>query len=155
MQDHDPYRAPTAAVTSISEPLAGARMYKVSGVGLATFLGSPLAGGWLIARNYHALGQPEKAARAIGYSVVGTIAVLILAFFLPERVPGFLVSLPPLVAVTQIARHYQGDRIAEYTSAGRTYSNWRAFGVGLLALAALVAIIVVLAIVAGMSGLVV
>ncbi|GAA5068638.1 hypothetical protein [Lysobacter panacisoli] len=136
MEELNPYRSPEAVVPTTTAPAPGARLYKVSGIGLATFFGSVLAGGWLMARNYRALGEHDKARRALGYSVVAAVVVVLLALLLPDEVPNMAFIVPQLIALTQLARRYQGDRIAEYEAADQAYSNWRAFGISLLAIPA-------------------
>ncbi|MDI9238382.1 hypothetical protein QLQ15_05580 [Lysobacter sp. LF1] len=152
VDEFNPYRRPAAAVPASTAPVEGARLYKVSGIGLATFIGSALAGGWLMARNYRALGEHDKARRALGYSLLATIAIMLLGVVLPDKVPAFALTLPQLIAAMQVARRYQGDRIAEYEAASQAYSNWRAFGVSLLVLVVLLLVLVSAAVMLEMAG---
>lgn len=141
MDELNPYRSPAAVLPTATTPAADARLYKVSGIGLATFIGSALAGGWLMARNYRALGEHDKARRALVYSLLGTLAMMLLALALPDGVPALSFTLPQLGALMYFARRYQGDRIAQYEAASRACSNWRAFGIGLLVMAMLLFVI--------------
>ena len=62
MEDTNPYRSPATASVAFAVPDAGARLYRVSGIVLGTFMGTPLATGWLMSRNYRALGDHARAA---------------------------------------------------------------------------------------------
>lgn len=46
------------------------RLYSLNGIGFATFFGSMLAGFFLLAANYHALGMKKPAAMVIGAGIV-------------------------------------------------------------------------------------
>ncbi|HZX75546.1 hypothetical protein [Lysobacter sp.] len=132
MDETNPYRSPAVAPldAAIAEP--GARLYRVSGIVLGTFMGTPLAAGWLMSRNYRALGDHARARQAVASGALATVLVFALVFTLPESVPAIAFTLPQLFAASYLAKHLQGERIDEYCASGRTYSNWRAFGVGLL-----------------------
>jgi hypothetical protein len=132
----NPYQPPAA---TISEPAAipvipaDARLFKVSGIGLATFFSNVMGGGLLMALNYRALGEADKARRALWYSVIGSIIVLAVAFMLPDRFPALLITLPQVFFITRLAEREQGRPIEQArTTAQPMRSNWLAFGIGLL-----------------------
>ncbi|HEY0502956.1 MAG TPA: hypothetical protein VGD42_05605 [Lysobacter sp.] len=154
MEDINPYRRPAAVVMGEPTPLEGARLYKVSGIGLATFMGSVLAGGWLIARNYRALGEPDKANRALMYAVLAMLVVTGVALLLPDGVPGIALTVPQILATMHIARQRQGGPIARYQADARTYSNWRAFGVSLLVVVLLIVVAFAVVFPLTMAGLI-
>ncbi|MGH8082176.1 MAG: hypothetical protein ACREP7_16500, partial [Lysobacter sp.] len=113
-----------------------------------TFVGSILAGGWVIAMNHTALGQFDQARKVRWYAVLGIIALLSLSLLLPEQVPGVVYLIPQLAAASYWVKRTQADAIAERVAAGLPMrSNWAAAGIGVLAALALVlAIIVVIGI---------
>ena len=135
-------------------PIEGARLYSVSGMVLATFMGTPLASGWLMARNYRALGDNANAGQCLIYATVATVAILALTFLLPESIPAFAFSLPQLLVVGYIAKRLQGDRIEAYRTQDRLYSNWRAFGIGILSLIGLLLVVIPTAIAMAMFDLI-
>ena len=145
MEDTNPYRSPVAAPIEAAVPEQGARLYRVSGILIGTFMGTPLATGWLISRNYRALGDAGRAQQAILYGAIATVLLVAIVLVVPEKIPAFVFTLPQLIAAAHLAKHLQGDRIEEYKASNRTYSNWRAFGVGLLC--CVVAIVVILPVV--------
>ena len=71
------------------------RLYSLNGIGFATFFGSMLAGFFLLAANYHALGMKRPAGFAIGAGVVVfcTYFVIVMATVGPG-------SLSPAVGPT-------------------------------------------------------
>lgn len=149
MQETNPYQPPETAVGEEAAPVPGARLYALGGIGLATFVGSPIAGGLLIAANYRALGQPGKAPATLVLFLLASVAVLALALVVPESVPNAAFIVPQLLVTLAVARWLQGDAIrAHQARGGQMHSNWRAFGWSVLVavgmLAALVAVMFLL-----------
>ena len=64
------YQPPNADGSTSST--AQAKVYTAQQVGLATFLGGPIAGCLLLASNYATLGRQSARIQAIGWGVVGT-----------------------------------------------------------------------------------
>jgi len=60
------------------------KIYSIKAFVIATFFGTPLAGGYLIANNYQRLGNKAYARRALIYSLLVVIASLIIGLLLPE-----------------------------------------------------------------------
>lgn len=62
------------------------RLYSLSGIGFATFFGSMLAGFFLLAANYHALGMKKLAAIVIGAGLAAFCIyfVVVMAAFGPS-----------------------------------------------------------------------
>jgi len=138
MDEQNPYQMPASGLGSASLENPEARLFKVSGIGLATFLGSLLAGGLLMAMNFRALGQPEKARKTILYSIAAFAGVIVVMFVLPESIPGVVFLIPQVVAMVQLAKQYQQSQINERRMRGiPTRSNWAAAGISLLVFLAL------------------
>lgn len=60
VQQSNPFQPPQADLqqaTTNQSPL-----YSVAGVGLVTFIGTPLAGAWLLAHNLQLLGKADRVA---------------------------------------------------------------------------------------------
>ena len=143
---HDPYAPPSSVMTPPAAGDDGLPLFKVRGVGIATFCGSVLAGGILMAMNFHRMGQPERVWPTLGLSCLGLLISLGLGFVLPEGFPNFLVTLPVLWAMVTLAERYQGEAIKRRTDAGLPMrSNWLAFGISLLVILPVLAVIFVLA----------
>lgn len=144
MDDQNPYAAPTARVEPPAEAAAESSrpLFKLGGIGLATFIGSPIAGGILIGLNERAIDRPGRFWPAVGMAVAATAGFMLLAFLLPEQVPAVVFTIAQVFAMTAIARHWQGKPIDARIAAGLPMrSNWAAFGIGLLVLLGLLLLI--------------
>jgi len=106
------------------------------------FLGSPIAGCILLASNFAVFGEPERGRQAIVWGLLATVAVLGIAFLLPENFPNSALPIGYTVALHQIAKRVQGDRFNDYIDAGGVkYSHWRVLGVGFICFVVLLAVL--------------
>lgn len=131
VQQSNPFQTPQADLqqTTTQHP----PLYSLGGIGLATFIGTPLAGAWLLAHNLQLLGQAHRVAMVWGISVVLLLVTLVLAFVLPEEVPALPFAIAQLMAMIMLAKHLLEFDIREHLEAGGVFlSNWRAAGIGLL-----------------------
>jgi len=141
MSDSNPYAPPKSRVgepvsAGLSEAPPEARLYSQNQIATATFLGSPLVGGWLIAANHKALARPEQANRAIILGVGGTVLLLGLAMVLPDRFPNAALPAACAVAVRAWANAQFSTVIEHHRAAGGVqFSWWRVVGLSLLSAA--------------------
>ena len=108
-------------------------LYPVKGVTWATFFGSPLAGGIVMAINYGRLGRPGAKRNAIVWSALGTAALLSIIFLIPEdlSIPNSLFYLPQLAVMYGVAHSLQGPAIDLHRERGGSLASvWRAVGIG-------------------------
>ena len=109
------------------------RLYSSGQITGATLLGTPIAGAWLMAQNYKAMGLDLFARQAIIFGIIGTLIVLVLAVVLPENTPNILLPAIYTVIVQVIARAKQGaDFLAHIANGGFKHSNWRVVGIGVV-----------------------
>jgi hypothetical protein len=145
----DVYKTPKSSLEQDSQPnVLDYKLFKVSGVGIATFFGSIFAGGILLSRNYKHLGKQAEARNALIYSFLATVAILFIAFVIPEdvNIPGLVFTIPQIIVMVQIAKQQQGDAIAQHVERGGALaSNWLAFGISIVVGIALGAAIVPIA----------
>ena len=121
-------------------PLVAGALYSPGQIGLATFLGAPIAGCWLLAANYAALGKRDARRRTLIYGALGTIVMLAIAYFLPEHFPNVVLPAVYTVTLRGVAEREQGKLFnAHVQGGGRKHSSWRAAGIGLVWLAAILA----------------
>jgi hypothetical protein len=111
----DPSPAPTYTLASPGQ------------IGLATFLGGPMAGWLLIARNYAKLGRSGSLWAAVFVGVVVTAVAVAIAMVLPDNI-GRVNFVPALVLVAityGCAQMLQGAAIQEHlANGGQTASGW-------------------------------
>ena len=119
----------------------------------ATFIGTPLAGAWLLAHNLQLLGQAHRVAMVWGISVFLLVVTLVLAFVLPEEVPAMPFAIAQLMAMIMLAKNLMEADLKQHAEAGGALlSNWRAAGIGLmftLGLAALMFAVLMIFVYAG------
>ncbi len=122
----------------------GKRLYSPPQIGAAAFIGTPLPACWMLARNYVVLGKRGLARRALLFGLLGTVALLGIAFILPEKFPKIPLPLAYTFAIRELAKKLQGTDINAHLSAGgERQSNWRVLGVGVAGLALVLAVFVV------------
>ncbi|MFK3647962.1 hypothetical protein ACI2IY_05925 [Lysobacter enzymogenes] len=133
MDSSNPYEAPASAVVDAQQD-ATRRLFRTSAIYIATFMGSTLAGGWVLAMNHEALGQFDLARKARWSGLIAAVAIVALTLVLPERIPGMVFLIPQMVAASYwLKRTPQGEAIAARVAAGLPMrSNWAAAGIGLL-----------------------
>ena len=127
------------------------RLFKVSGIGVATFFGTVLAGGYLMYRNFKSLGKHAEANRALMWSAVAVVAIVGISLLLPEDInsPSIGFTVVQVVVITQLAKKHFSDALLDHElRGGKLASNWLAFGISLLVLLVL-AVILVAFVVAG------
>jgi|TARA_B100000768_G_scaffold173325_1_gene182466 hypothetical protein len=130
-----------------SSPNQLPQLYSLSAIGIATFFGSLLAGGFLISENYRALGMKQ-----LGYIV---LAISLFAFCLSSiAVANFvepmiteegemlnvdftmplLINIAQVLGILVITHVVQGSMLATFTEMqGTFHSTWRAVGLSLVA----------------------
>ena len=149
----NPYKTPESDVTPEGKQKTYSyRLFKVTGIGVATFFGTALAGGYLIYRNYKNLGNDAAAKKVMLLSAVATAALFGVSLIIPEGVAGPNVGLTiaQVVVMTQLAKKWFEDDLLDHEVNGGTLaSNWLAFGISLLVF--LLLLLLVVAVVVGGS----
>lgn len=143
-----------SALTGMTEPAHLVSLFTVGAVTWATFFGSPLAGGFLLAANFVRYGEPRRARRVLLLSIALTIATFALAFLLPAewKVPSASIYMPSLFATNRLAEQEQGTLLRSHRAAGGAfYSAWRAVGIGLATAVFVILVIAFISVLAGTS----
>jgi hypothetical protein len=120
------------------------KLYKDRAIYVGTFLGGPLAGGYLIAENFKKLGQPEKVKSTWMIAIAVAALLLVVVFLVPgfEKVPPYIIPIFYALAAQGLMKKYQLDALtAHVQKGGNVYSIWRAVLVGLIGCAILVGIV--------------
>jgi hypothetical protein len=115
------------------------RLQSIAGITLATALGTPAAGGIVLAINYWKWGQKALAAAAVVAGFLATAVLAWLAWVLPTSVPAAAFLVPQVIGGYFLAKSLQGRRVDAHVAAGGgTASNWIGAGIGLAFCALLV-----------------
>lgn len=115
------------------------KLYSQKAIGIATFLGGPLAAGFLIRRNFINLNKERAGLTALLLGFVSTFALLAAIFMVPENVidsvPNSLIPAIYTGIIYLIVEKIQGTDLKAHAEQEREfYSGWRAAGIGTIGL---------------------
>ncbi|MFK7749456.1 MAG: hypothetical protein AB8B65_13755 [Kordia sp.] len=117
--------------------------YTKRAIGIATFIGGPIAAGYLVSENYKQLQETQKGNNILIISIAVTIALFVLIFSIPEniiaKVPN--VILPAIytgIIVVWAEQAFGGIFKQHEENNYPFYSIWRAVAVGIVSLLILV-----------------
>jgi hypothetical protein len=119
------------------------KLYSERAIRLATFLGTPLAAGFMVRKNFIELGEENKAGKALAAGIISTVLIFVVLFSLPaaviDRIPNFIVPLIYMGLTHLAVEKFQGAALREHqNSGGEFYSLWRAAGIGIISVAILI-----------------
>ena len=124
-------------------PVPQNKIYKPFAIQLATFLGGPLAAGYLIAENFKLLGEPEKIKLTWIHTLLATAVIYTAIFVIPalKNIPSYIFPILYSGLASFLVRRYQGDKIREHLiNGGQFYPTWRALLISVIAAIVTVAI---------------
>lgn len=121
---------PSIAEPSLQVTTPTYTLFDDNAVGLATILGTPVAGSALMALNYRRMGQTRRAAIALILGIAVTGLAILFGWNLPHTVSS-PIALILLFITARIARSLQGTAVIDHVQrGGRLGSKWVAFGLG-------------------------
>ncbi|MDQ3747826.1 MAG: hypothetical protein M3367_02250 [Acidobacteriota bacterium] len=121
--------------TTLNNQIPTEKVYKDREVWAGTFLGGPLVAGYLIAKNFRAFGEADKARKTWVIAIIATVIIISIAFFAPyiDRIPNFFFTLVYTGIAYVLFQMYQGEKIKAYIKAGgKIHSWWRTLGVAVI-----------------------
>ena len=68
----------------------GRKLYSKRGIMIATLIGGPLAGGYLLAKNLKIVNQHKKTGQIWAIATAALLGLVAFAIIVPEYVPNFL-----------------------------------------------------------------
>jgi hypothetical protein len=88
------------------------KIYKDRAIWLGTFLGGPLAAGYLIAQNFEAFGESHKATKTWVYAILATVLVFGGVFMIPETVeiPNQIIPFVYTGIASYLVHLFQGQK---------------------------------------------
>lgn len=111
------------------------RIYPDKELMLASFLGGPLAIGYLIAENFKVFGEPDKVRITWIATVLSSVVIFGSLFLIPavQRMPNFVIPLIYSTIGYILVNRFQGERIEAHIDAGGEVYSWkRTIAVGLI-----------------------
>ena len=101
-------------------------MYSLTAIGIATFLGSALAAGYMLSSNYKALGQQRMSVYVLWGSLVVVLAFIFLPSAMTLNLPlAVVIMIGQVVLVLAITNKLQGPMFASFEDMGGTYHPMR------------------------------
>ena len=121
---------------SVSE----ARLFTEKATATASAIGGPLAGAYLIARNFRTLGKEDSARLTLTVGVIVTLCLFTAITFLPEntldKIPKHFIPLAYGIVGYIVVRSFQQKDIDAHLAAGGKKGSWHVIvGSGLVSLA--------------------
>lgn len=113
------------------------KLYSQRAIGIATYLGGPLAAGILVRKNFINLGKDKQGLNSLLLGMMSTVILFAGIFSIPDdvidKVPNSLIPLIYTGIVYLIVESIQGKDLKEFKkNNGTFYSGWNAAGIGLL-----------------------
>ncbi len=129
----------TEILEDIPVSTEGRKLYSSRSIGIATFIGSPIATGYLIRENYITLREPEKGNKAFIIGIFATIFIFAGIFLLPEsiidKLPNAVIPIIYTSFTYLIVSKTQGPILDQHKELGyEFYPAWRAAGISVIAL---------------------
>jgi len=108
--------------TNLLTEIPAIKLYSVKEITLATFFGGILAGGYLMAENFKAVNNTEKATITWVFTFF-LIALLVISLFIPalDKIPAIVYSAFFTILAGSSARKYQSGFIEDHINAGGSY----------------------------------
>jgi len=107
------------------QQIALKKIYKAQAIRVATFLGGPIVGGYLIAENFKAMGQERQSKVTWIATALFTVVILAIILFVPgvEKMRMLLPLLYSFVAY-YLVNYLQDDNIKNHLSEGGEEFGW-------------------------------
>jgi hypothetical protein len=118
------------------------KFYSQKAIGIATFIGGPLAAGYLIRENYLTLNKPDEGKKSLIIGIISTIILFGGIFIIPEsildKVPNQILPLIYTGIIYLIVEKIHGQILNKHKeNKNEFFSGWRAAGIGLISLVVL------------------
>jgi hypothetical protein len=122
------------------------QLFSQRSIGIATFLGGPLAASILVRRNYINLGKEDAGLFAIALGVLATTLIFSTLFLVPEeimdKIPNAVFPAIYTAIIYLIVEKFQGKELAFHKeNNGAFFSVWKAAGIGSICMVILIAVI--------------
>lgn len=111
------------------------KIYKERAIWVGTFLGGPLVAGYLIAENFKAFNEIEKAKKTWLFAIISTILIFGGIFLIPEtiKIPNQIIPIIYTAIAYYLAKHFQEKKMIEHIeNGGEYYSWWRIIAIGVI-----------------------
>lgn len=123
--------------TNTIEQQKNIKLYTTGWVGFATYLGGPLAGAYLMSKNFENLNKKEFASNTLRAGIVATLLLFGILPFIPEstmdQIPNSIIPITYTSVIYGFMTKYQDKDIKEHLkNNGIKQSGWKATGIAIL-----------------------
>ena len=113
------------------------KFYSQKAIGIATFIGGPLAAGYLIRENYLSLDRPDEGKKSLLIGIISTVLLFTGIFMIPEsimdKIPNQILPAVYTGIVYFIVARIHGTILFQHKENGNEfYSGWKAAGIGFI-----------------------
>ena len=113
------------------------KFYSQKAIVIATFIGTPLAAGYLIRENYLSLNKPAEGKNSFIIGLISTVLLFVVIFMIPEsimdKVPNSILPAIYTGIVYLTVQKLQGKILNQHKENGSEfYSGWKSAGIGFL-----------------------
>ncbi|MEM9367391.1 MAG: hypothetical protein AAGD07_15480 [Planctomycetota bacterium] len=141
----NPFQAPSIASPGVQAKTSQLPpLFTDRHIYLASFLGTPLAGSLLMARNHQRCQDSQSAAITVVGGLVATAAIIAVTMMFGELLPptsGIFIGIGYGMVMQSIAKRVFGKRLE--IAPAVSHGNWKAAGVAGLCLLGIVAMLAV------------
>lgn len=111
------------------------KLFSQKSISIATYLGGPIAAGYLIKKNYEAFDLEDAGKKAFILGIISTFALFGGIFAIPEhiidKIPNAVIPAIYTGIIYLIVDKIQGSLIAKHTELGAEFhSGWKSAGIG-------------------------
>lgn len=122
------------------------KFHSKQAIGIATFIGGPLAAGYLVRENYLSLNKPEEAKKSLWIGILATVILFGGIYMISEstmdKVPNQILPIIYTGIILFIVEKIHGKILNLHKENGNEfYSAWKAAGIGFIALLILLMVI--------------
>jgi hypothetical protein len=120
-------------------PTQDIKLYSQKSIGIATFIGGPIAAGYLVMKNFIELDKPDDGKKAFIIGVLSTIVLYIGIFMIPEvvldKIPNAIIPAVYTLIIYLIVEKLQGKELNEHKLFENQFvSVWKAVKIGVISL---------------------
>ena len=115
------------------------KFYSQKAIGIATFIGGPLAAVYLVRENYLNLNKPNEGKKSLLIGIISTVLLFTGIFMIPEsimdKVPNQIIPAVYTGIIYLIVEKIQGTILNQHKENDNVfYSGWKAAGIGFISL---------------------
>lgn len=131
-----PNENPYAPSMNLEQPASQeGKLFSPGQVALASFLGLPVAGCFLVSHNCRTLGQSHLVSKVWAIGIAITLASMALSMFVPDNFPNLPIPIALTIASFYYAKSLHGETYERHIIlGGQRASTWTAVGFGVLGL---------------------